>query len=363
MLQRKLAVVVVLLFFTAAYEAYAKGRLGSPMARELIASIRSGNLLTLGVQMSDILAHGEFDVNSVINEDGDTLMHIAAEEGQADIAVYLAERGGKVDVENKRGITPIEKATLYSNEGMVSLLRRIPSTVKPIKSVPHDTRVAGIEDSPTMRVAVRMAGREAARHPLVDAVYEDDYDEVLRLLDSGIDPNAREDWDGNTALMAAKDPKIAKALIEAGANPNLRNGSWDHVLIENAKNVRNENLSLLAIYIEAGADLNAQELDNVNFEGKRSYNSGFTALHHATLLGKIETVKALDAAGAKLTIKDGHGRTPADVADEFVAKRGKDMWWNFKQFDPTAEDIEKRKEIAAYLRTRMDNSSEGKQVN
>lgn len=361
MLKRRFAVAAVLLVF-AVYEAYAKG-LPALVVRDLVANIRSGNLLAFGVSMSDILQNGEFGVNSVINDDGDTLMHIAAEEGQAKVAIYLAERGGKVDVENERGVTPIEKATLYSDEEMVSLLRRIPYMVKPISPVPVNdkTVVRGIEDSPTMRAAFRMAGRAAARNPLVDAAYNGDYEEVLRLLNSGIDPNSREDWDNNTALMVAEDPKIAMALIEAGADLNVRNSSWGNVLISNASNALEENLRLLAIYIEAGTDLNAQELGSVTAEGQQSYNSGFTALHHAALLGKIETVKALVAADANLDIKDGHGRTPADVADEFVAKQGEDMW-NYKPFKPTVEDIEKRKEISAYLKARMDNSSEVKQV-
>lgn len=55
---------------------------------------------------------------------------------------------------------------------------------------------------------------EAVRYGLVD--------EILRLLDDGADINAKREYDGITPLMLAYDPKIAKLLIDRGADVNAR---------------------------------------------------------------------------------------------------------------------------------------------
>lgn len=47
-------------------------------------------------------------------------------------------------------------------------------------------------------------------------------DEILRLLDAGADVNAGREYDGITPLMLAYAPKIAKLLIDRGAEVNAK---------------------------------------------------------------------------------------------------------------------------------------------
>jgi ankyrin repeat protein len=47
-------------------------------------------------------------------------------------------------------------------------------------------------------------------------------EEILRLLDAGADVNAGREYDGITPLMLANAPKIAKLLIDRGADVNAR---------------------------------------------------------------------------------------------------------------------------------------------
>jgi ankyrin repeat protein len=56
---------------------------------------------------------------------------------------------------------------------------------------------------------------EAVRWSLVESVQE--------LLAEGNDVDSPKEPNQSTALMLVSDPKIAKLLIEAGANPNARN--------------------------------------------------------------------------------------------------------------------------------------------
>jgi ankyrin repeat protein len=157
-------------------------------------------------------------------------------------------------------------------------------------------------------------------------------DTVAALLSLGSKPNSD---DGGALLSACLENRmdIACMLVEAGANVNLVSGDkYGRAPLHEA--CRNDNLELARYLLDHGADPNladheylfgwtplmlaAQsdaELTALLLErgakvDQRSY-TGYTALWLASRVGKVETAKALLAAGAEVDARDTRdGATP-----------------------------------------------------
>ena len=111
------------------------------------------------------------------------------------------------------------------------------------------------------------------RTPLHSAAFYGDLEMVQVLLEYGVDVNAMTSAD-NTPLNFAfqngdlNDPRVARFLVERGADPNMRN-----------------------------------------------YN-GVTPLHRALKTGRIEMARVLIEHGANAEVKNDEGKTPLDAAPE-----------------------------------------------
>ena len=184
---------------------------------------------------------------------------------------------------------------------------------------------------------------------LFDAAAAGDADAVRTALDAGADIEARGDG-GMTALVAATKADhvdAARVLIEAGADVNAKDDIQDsaylyagarghdeilQLTLENGADLASTHrfggtalipaserglLSTIGILLEAGVDPN--HINNLNW----------TALHEAIVLGDgsdtyVDVVRTLIEGGADITIRDGDGVLPRDLAaargyDEIVA--------------------------------------------
>lgn len=120
---------------------------------------------------------------------------------------------------------------------------------------------------------------------------------VKALIGAKADVNARSERGSTcltTAISSTQETEIVKMLIRAGADVNAP----DMPLIHAASTSSNNGLEIVRELIKAGAGVNLQ-----NSEGE-------TALHHAVLLGNLDTIKALIDAGAGLNIHANNGDTP-----------------------------------------------------
>jgi len=71
-------------------------------------------------------------------------------------------------------------------------------------------------------------------------------------------------------------------------------------------------MPIMKFLIDRGIDLNGRDSST----GTRKYRAYGTPLHYAVELGSRETAELLLENGADYTIKDGWGKTPAEMAKE-----------------------------------------------
>lgn len=136
--------------------------------------------------------------------------------------------------------------------------------------------------------------------PLIMAAYRGHVDVASSLIAAGAAVNARTQ-EGMTALMWAArgnaDAQLLLRLLDAGADPNLRDAKSNTALIYSVHSVES-----MRTLIGHGADVNAQS------------NDGATALMTAAAGDHVESVRYALAAGAELHARSRFGRTALMVA-------------------------------------------------
>jgi ankyrin repeat protein len=144
-------------------------------------------------------------------------------------------------------------------------------------------------------LASGIVNRQEPTMPLTVAAERGDAAQVKKLIEAGVDLNAR-DKSGYTALVWAArngNKEVAKALIEARADMNARDcaaNGWTPLIHAIHKN----NTDMARLLIEGGADVNAKAGNCT----EKSIENGATALWHAAAEDNAEVVEALLAKGA-----------------------------------------------------------------
>ena len=233
-----------------------------------------------------------------------TPLHHAARAVSDSILINLLVSGGAdVNVRDRRGRTPLhEAASANPNPGVIVALL----------AAGADVNARDLRGTTPLHGAAR-----PNRHPDGNASPE-----VIRaLLDAGADVNARDDHD-NTPLRAAwqnpspeyawLEPRIntdaVSLLLAAGADPLLLNQRGEAAGPDVCHNwqlavfPRVADPADYAACVEAGTDLNARD------------ESGYTVLHHATVVTDAAVITLLLEAGADPGARSHDNHTPLHVA-------------------------------------------------
>ena len=141
---------------------------------------------------------------------------------------------------------------------------------------------------------------------LIAATKGNRIDAALALIDAGADVNAKDDIVDSAYLYAGArgHDEILRATLEHGADLRSTNRYGGTALIPASER---GHLSTAKILLAAGVDPN--HVNNLNW----------TALHEAIVLGDgsqtyVDIVRTLIAGGADVTIRDGDGVLPRDLA-------------------------------------------------
>jgi len=123
---------------------------------------------------------------------------------------------------------------------------------------------------------------------LIDAVWNNDFNLVKKLINEGADVNIKGKFD-NTPLHDAKSVEVAELLVKNGAGVNINN-SVDSTPLHYAMSVE-----IAELLIKNGADVHAANIfDN-------------TPLHYAK---NVEIAELLVKNGADINVKNWRGESP-----------------------------------------------------
>ncbi len=293
-----------------------------------------------------------FDVNAVRSSDGYTLLHYAAEIGNVELVDFLIKKGSNKNPILKNGDTPLALSIGFDKKNVIRSL--LEAGVDPnyklgsmnsmrshfhyyiVKARKIDKSIfdlfvkkgADLEvmdfytDTPLISAseleysrnenakllvgagANIQAGNKFGKTPLMNAVFSQNLELIQFFLNSGA-PVDQQDKSGNSALIAMinvgagvdsdkRKPQIIKILLDSGANINLTNNEGNTALHEATVGGR---VSTLNFLLEQNPDVTVQNLKKK------------TALDQAIINEDWQIVKILLTADKDLDRLDSYGST------------------------------------------------------
>ncbi|VEL24881.1 unnamed protein product [Protopolystoma xenopodis] len=165
---------------------------------------------------------------------GFTPLHIAAKQGNHELASLLLVHNASVDAISRGGYTPLHFAAREGNVELVKkLLHDYSAKVNAVAKVRNKDRLACVEVLLAAGADVYATSAISGFTPLHNAAYQGHLGAVRCLLSSlGDEEDARAELlasrtrSGSTALHLAAQQgcmQVVNRLLEAGINPNARN--------------------------------------------------------------------------------------------------------------------------------------------
>jgi len=210
---------------------------------------------------------------------GDTPLYDAAFKGNVEIAKFLVSRGANVNARNNAGETPLHRAALMANTVEV---------IKFLISKGANANTKNNNGTTPLDVA-----KMVASHFKVDS-------DVLRYLASvptSANPLPASYPTESYTFTAAEQVEIDKFCTKYGSNVETLIGKYGSSLLHLANSV-----AVAKFLVSKGIDVNG-----------RGENGG-TPLHLHALGGNTEIVEFLVSEGAKVDARDGAGTTPLQYA-------------------------------------------------
>jgi len=327
------------------------------------------HLMSLGrfQEAEQLLTQGTFDIQKVKDQDGHTLLHLAAGKNQTAIAERLIALGANLNVRDNVGYTPLHEAVRDGKKRSVEFLLKHGA----------DPTISDNNNSTPLQTAIYFGFQDIAKTLVSNGAPVDIFtaagagmvDQVKKMLDDGVDYRKlqsdyinKEIPPGTIQISGIGDPvhkspgsyltiynvsplhwavrggsvevagllisngesvsardsrgetplfwavgngkvKAAELLIKSGADVNATNDFGGTPLLTSARET--ESPEQMKLLIGAGANVNARDSEGEN------------ALHKLAWFGypkkNVETARILLEAGADIGVKNSNGKTPLDI--------------------------------------------------
>jgi ankyrin repeat protein len=230
-----------------------------------------------------------------VDAEGKNALFFAVVRDDAEMAAFLIESGLDINHKDKNGETALIKAVTYRRAEMVELLL---SRGADIDAQNNDGFVALHHTSSLTIMNILL---EAGANPDVQT-------------NDTMSVGENSDYWGVTPLMGAaqvRDPEAVKALLAAGANPNLKSvrGTTALMFIATYKDQWSPKCEeILRDLVAAGADVNAQDKNGCTVLMDYARYMGWWSGRERALRILVEETEA------DISIKDNHGLTAIDYA-------------------------------------------------
>ncbi|XVF30743.1 hypothetical protein REPUB_Repub16aG0084800 [Reevesia pubescens] len=317
---------------------------GSPV---LVQLVMDGSM----DEIRDVLERSDPACNPAdsVDENGQTLLHIAIAQSRPDIVQLLLEFEPDVEFQSRSGSTPLEAAAGCGEELIVELLlAHKASTERPESSSWGPIHLAAVGGHIEVLRLLLLKGANVdsltkdGNTALHLAVEERRKDCIRLLLANGSKPDVCNTRDGDTPLHVAAglgDEQMVKLLLQKGANKDIRNktgktaydvaAEYGHLRLFDALKLGDS----LCIAARKGEVRNIQRLieNGAVINGRDQHR--WTALHRASFKGRIDAVRMLIENGIDIDSKDEDGYTALHCAVEsghtevveLLVKKGADV--------------------------------------
>ncbi len=214
---------------------------------------------------------------------------VAASRGHYPICALIIKQGVDIDIADSDGCTALWRAAERGQIECCEWLIKAGANPSPVSFRHGSILMVAVDadDLDLLNLLLDWGAKlssDTAPEVLHAAAGKNCVDIVKRLISVGMDINAT--YFGETALNQAckyQHTKVARALLEAGANPDIPDANGVNGLVYAAGE---GNVELLNLLIKHGAHLRSK------------WHFGYHALYEATRYGKLDAMKTLLSANA-----------------------------------------------------------------
>ena len=202
---------------------------------EISLAIKSGDV----VKLNSLIAETA-DIKTVIYNDGNTALHIAAETGNIEVCTALIAAGSNINAINRFEATPLHAASYRGHEQVCALLLASGALIDSLdieQKTPLMYAAYGAHVT-TARLLIDHNANyqhltEDLKNLLHEAALSGSSEMVQYFIDLKVDINGISRFDGSPLHMSviAKSIDTCRTLLANGANPSITNDKGDTPLM------------------------------------------------------------------------------------------------------------------------------------